>query len=157
MAKNKIYEKNILKYGRDLHFKVDKIKMWYIFTTHRGETMITFGAFIKSLRIKNSLTLREFCRIAKLDASNWSKIERDLLPPPKSRQILEGIAGILNLQAGSEDMNTLFDLAAISYIPPELIGDQKVVDKLPVFFRTIRGEKPTRKELEQLIETLKEE
>lgn len=119
--------------------------------------MITFGAFIKSLRIKNSLTLREFCRIAKLDASNWSKIERDLLPPPKSRQILEGIAGILNLQAGSEDMNTLFDLAAISYIPPELIGDQKVVDKLPVFFRTIRGEKPTRKELEQLIETLKEE
>jgi transcriptional regulator with XRE-family HTH domain len=117
----------------------------------------TFGDFVKKIRIKNSLTLREFCRQANVDPSNWSKIERGLFPPPKSRQILQGIASILNLEEGSEEYNILFDLAAISYIPPDLISDQVIIDKLPIFFRTLRGEKPTRKELEELIKILKEE
>lgn len=119
--------------------------------------MITFGEFVKDLRIKNALTLREFCRIANLDPSNWSKTERGIFPPPKSKQILQEIALIFNLKEGSEDYNMLFDLAAISYIPSDLISDQAVVEKLPIFFRTIRGEKPTRKELEELIKILKEE
>ena len=119
--------------------------------------MISFGEFVRALRIKNSLTLREFCRVANLDASNWSKTERGLFPPPKSKQVLQEIARILNLKENSDDYNALFDLAAISYIPPDLISDQAVVDKLPVFFRTLRGEKPTRKELEELIKILKEE
>jgi len=119
--------------------------------------MDTFGGFVKKMRIRNSLTLREFCRQANVDPSNWSKIERGLFPPPKSKQILQGIASILNLEGGSEEYNTLFDLAAISYIPLDLISNQAVVEKLPVFFRTLRGEKPTRKELEELIKILKEE
>jgi transcriptional regulator with XRE-family HTH domain len=119
--------------------------------------MITFGEFVKNLRIKKYLTLREFCRIANLDASNWSKIERAIFPPPKSKRVIQEIAKVLNLAENSEDFNTLFDLATIGYIPSELISDQKVIDKLPVFFRTLRGEKPTRKELEGLIKILKEE
>jgi transcriptional regulator with XRE-family HTH domain len=119
--------------------------------------MGSFGEFVKRMRIRNSLTLREFCRQANADPSNWSKIERGLFPPPKSKQVLQGIAGILNLKQGSEEYNTLFDLAAIGYIPPDLISDQAVIEKLPVFFRTLRGEKPTRKELEELIKILKEE
>jgi len=50
----------------------------------------------------------------------------------------------------------LFDLASISYIPVELMDDAAIIDKLPIFFRTLRGEKPTRKELEDLIEKIKE-
>lgn len=119
--------------------------------------MDTFGGFIKKTRIKNLLTLREFCRKANVDPSNWSKIERGLFPPPKSKQVLQEIANILNLEEESEEYNTLFDLAAISYIPPDLISDRAIVEKLPVFFRTIRGEKPTRRELEELIKILKEE
>lgn len=119
--------------------------------------MEIFGDFVRKMRIKNLLTLREFCRQANVDPSNWSKIERGLFSPPKSKQVLQGIASILNLAEGSEEYNTLFDLAAISYIPPDLINDQAVVDKLPVFFRTLRGEKPTRKELEELIKIIKEE
>jgi transcriptional regulator with XRE-family HTH domain len=119
--------------------------------------MTKFGDFIKDLRIIKGLTLREFCRILDLDPSNWSKIERNIMPPPKSKQVLQEIARILKLKEGSEEWNTLFDLALISHIPPELIDDQSVVDKLPVFFRTIRGEKPTRKELEELIKILQKE
>ncbi len=129
----------------------------YIYYRDGGVKVETFGDFVKNIRIKNSLTLREFCRLANVDPSNWSKIERGLFPPPKSKQVLHEIARILKLKENSDDYNALFDLAAISSIPPDLIRDQAVMDKLPVFFRTLRGEKPTRKELEELIKILKEE
>jgi transcriptional regulator with XRE-family HTH domain len=115
-----------------------------------------FGTFIKNKRIEKGQTLREFCRKAKLDPSNWSKIERGLLPPPKSRPVLEEIALTLGLSKNSQDWHMLFDLASISYIPVELMDDAAIIDKLPIFFRTLRGEKPTRKELEDLIEKIKE-
>ena len=119
--------------------------------------MITFGEFIKKLRIEKRMSLREFCRLAKLDPSNWSRIERGLAPPPKSKTVLQGIAEILNIEEGSEEYHTLFDLAAISHIPNDLLSDQQVLDKLPVFFRTIRGKKPSREELEKLIKIMREE
>ncbi len=119
--------------------------------------MEIFGDFVRKMRIRNLLTLREFFRQVNVDPSNWSKIEMGLFPPPKSKQILQGIASILNLEEKTEEYNTLFDLAAISYIPPDLISDQAVVEKLPIFFRTLRGEKPSKAELEELLKMLKEE
>jgi len=71
--------------------------------------------------------------------------------------VLQGIAEILNIEERTEEYNTLFDLAAISHIPTDLLSDERVIDKLPVFFRTIRGEKPSREELEELIRIMKEE
>jgi transcriptional regulator with XRE-family HTH domain len=118
--------------------------------------MITFGEFIKNLRIEKRLTLREFCRLTNLDPSNWSRIERGLASPPKSKTILQGFAETLNIKEGSEEYHTLFDLAAISHIPSDLLSDQQVLDKLPVFFRTIRGKKPNREELEELIKIMRE-
>jgi len=119
--------------------------------------MLTFGEFIRNLRIEKNLTLREFCRSANLDPSNWSKIERGFSVPPKSKYVLQGIAEVLGLEEESEEYKTFFDLAAISYIPSELVREHSVIEKLPVFFRTIRGEKPSRKELEDLINILKED
>jgi transcriptional regulator with XRE-family HTH domain len=119
--------------------------------------MLTFGEFIRNLRIGKRLTLRQFCRSAKLDPSNWSRIERGLAPPPKSKVVLQEIAKILKIERESEEYKALFDLAAISHIPSDLISDEQVLDKLPIFFRTIRGEKPSRKELEELIRIMKEE
>ena len=116
---------------------------------------MTFGAFVKDARIKANLTLRGFCKALKIDPGNWSKIERGLLPPPKSKKVLGEIARILRFKADSEDWHTLFDLASISFIPPELLDDQTVVESLPVFFRTLRGEKPEERELKALIEKLK--
>jgi len=92
-----------------------------------------------------------------LDASNWSKIERGILPPPKSKEVLTEIAESLNMSKGSESYNTLFDLAAISHIPTHLLTDQSVLEKLPVFFRTLRGAKPTREELEKILKIVKED
>ena len=113
-----------------------------------------FGSFVKDRRIKKGLTLREFCRKTKLDPSNWSKIERGIFPPPKSRSILEEIALTLGLVRNSQDWHALFDLASISFIPAELLEDKEIINKLPIFFRTVRGEKPTKQELEALLELI---
>lgn len=117
--------------------------------------MVNFGAFVNRLRIERSLTLREFCRTTHVDPGNWSKIERGLLSPPKTKKVLRAIAETLKLSEDSDEYNTLFELAVISFIPPELT-DEHVLEKLPVFFRTVRGEKPTREELEELIRILRE-
>jgi len=99
---------------------------------------MTFGELVKNMREERQLALREFCRLASLDPSNWSKVERGLLPPPKSRQQINDIAAVLMLPAESEDYHTLFDLAAISHVPRELVQNN-VADNLVVFFRAARG------------------
>ena len=117
--------------------------------------METFGNFIKKTRIEKRITLRNFCLQAGVDPSNWSKIERGILNPPKSKLILKQVARVFDFKEGSEDYNNLFDLAIISFVPRE-IADEEVLNKLPVFFRTIRGEAPTEEELKNLIKQLQE-
>lgn len=117
--------------------------------------MKTFGIFIKNLRAQKAISLREFCRLTMQDPSNWSKIERDVIPPPKSKLVLNSIATALDLEPGTDSFNTLFDLAAISFIPKELLEEESILESLPVFFRTVRGEPPTEKELKELIELIR--
>ena len=117
--------------------------------------METFGSFIKSIRMGKNITLRKFCGDAEVDPSNWSKIERELAPPPKSNVLLKRIAEVLSLKPGSEDYHTLFDLAIIAFIPKDLVPENEL-NKLPIFFRTTRGETPTEEELKKLIESLKD-
>ena len=117
---------------------------------------MTFGAFIKDARIRTGLTLRAFCRIMNADPGNWSKIERGMLPPPKSKKVLKEIAKALKLGEDSDEWHALFDLASISFIPSDLLDDKSVIEKLPVFFRTLRGERPAREELENLIRKIRQ-
>jgi len=118
---------------------------------------MTFGDLVKSKRLDAGLSLREFCKIAELDPSNWSKVERGLLPAPSNRDVLEGIAKIVKLKKASADWSAFFDLAYISQqrIPDDVYQDEDVVSALPVFFRTVRGEKPSEEELDKLIALLK--
>ena len=118
---------------------------------------MTFGEFVKSKRLQSDLSLREFCKTAELDPSNWSKVERGLLPAPSDRTKLEAIARDLKLKKGTADWSTYFDLAYISQqrIPDDVAENADAVSALPVFFRTMRGEKPTEEELSKLIQLIK--
>jgi transcriptional regulator with XRE-family HTH domain len=118
---------------------------------------MTFGEFVRVKRLDSDLSLREFCRQAELDPSNWSKVERDLLPALGTRESLEKIAKQLHLKKGSADWAAFFDLAAISQqkIPDDVYRDADVVSALPVFFRTVRGEKPSEEELDKLYALMK--
>jgi transcriptional regulator with XRE-family HTH domain len=114
--------------------------------------MMNFHEFVKQKRLEKEVTLREFCRAAELDPSNWSKVERGLGDPPKSKELLDRIAGVLKLN--EQERNTLMDLAMIESIPHDLRPEEKILEKLPLFFRTVRGEKPSEEELRKLIELL---
>lgn len=116
-----------------------------------------FGEFTKEQRSVKRLGLREFCLAAEYDPSNWSKIERGILPPPQDKDTLLKVAGALGIVENSQDWNSLVDFSAVDAgrIPEYVLEDQELLKKLPVFFRTITGKKPTREDLIKLAEILK--
>ncbi len=120
-----------------------------------GRTMKpSFANFIREKRIAAGFTLREFCRLSGFDSSNWSKVERGLLTPPQSKKVLTEIASVLKIKEGSQDYKEMVDLAALSSIPDGLI-ESEILEQLPVFFRTVRGEKPNEEELKTLLNIIK--
>jgi transcriptional regulator with XRE-family HTH domain len=115
-----------------------------------------FGRYIKEVRVSKGLSLREFCRQLGEDASNWSKVEREVVAPPQDRLKLERIAEILGIKKGGE-RNKMLDLASVDAgnIPEYVMTDKEVLKALPMFFRTVGSVKPTAEELAQLIENIK--
>ena len=118
-----------------------------------------FGEFIKEKRISKNISLREFCKQMSFDASNWSKIERGLMSPPQDDEKLQKIALLLDIQIDSAIWKEMKDLANIDagIIPKDILSDEKVLKSLPLFFRTLRSDKPTSEELDMLIEMIKKE
>jgi hypothetical protein len=84
-------------------------------------------------------------------------MERGLLPPPRAHDKLEEYASALGLKKGSDQWYEFFDLAAADAgrIPKDLLSDKEVVEKLPVVFRTLRGEKISDANLDALIEKIR--
>ena len=109
-----------------------------------------FGNYAKNLRIEAGQTLRSFCRDAAIDPSNWSKIERGVIPPPDDLDFLRRLADTLALNA--DQRVELADLAAVArgQIPADL-KDEELLGKMPAFFRAIRGQKYTAEDFEKLL------
>lgn len=118
---------------------------------------LTFGSFFKELRIRRGMTLRQFCQRYRLDPGNLSKLERRLLPPPHSDEKLIQYAKALGLLKGSAEWYTFFDLAAAERgkIPSDMLEDKELAGKLPILFRTLRGQKVSKKKLTELIEKIR--
>jgi transcriptional regulator with XRE-family HTH domain len=116
-----------------------------------------FGTFIKQLRAKQRLGLREFCLEHGHDPSNWSKIEREVLQPPRDEEILRTWAKQLGLKPGTDDWLKFFEYAAVDggRIPNHILEDKELAAHLPVFFRTLSGQKPSREDLEKLLGMIK--
>ena len=116
-----------------------------------------FGEFVKEMRMKADLTLREFCRQLGEDASNWSKVEREKLSPPRDESKLKQIALILCIKEDSNEWNTLFDLASVDSgkIPNYILSDKELMKTMPIFFRTVGSIKPSYNDLKELIYNLK--
>lgn len=119
---------------------------------------INFGRYFEQLRQAKGLTLRMFCKKAACDPANISRMERGLISPPKGRDILEKYAEALDLVEGSDEWYRFFDLAAADQgiVPQDIMEDAELVKVLPVFFRTLRGQKPTEEEMTKLAEKIRE-
>jgi transcriptional regulator with XRE-family HTH domain len=119
--------------------------------------MSAFSSLLKKLRAQQGLALREFCLKNHFDPGNYSRLERGLYPPPQSREQIEKYARALGLQEGSEEWLDLFDVAAAvrGEIPPDLLMDAQLVEKLPVLFRTLRGQPVSPEKLDELAELIR--
>ena len=115
-----------------------------------------FGEHIKARRLSKGLSLRAFCAKHQEDPSNWSKLERGLLPPPNSYERIFKIGQYLGYAECSEEMNNFFDLAHISrgHIPKDIQDDAELMAKLPLVFRTLR-DTPTEADLMRLADTIR--
>lgn len=116
-----------------------------------------FGEFFKTVRARHNISLREFCLENGFDPGNISRLERGLLSPPESHDKLEAYAKCLGIKKGSDDWYTFFDLAAAERgrIPDDVLNDEEIVDKLPVLFRTLRGQRVDDEDLEDLVQRIR--
>lgn len=108
-----------------------------------------FAACFKTLRKEKQITLRAFCDAAGADPGSISRMERGGTIPPQDRDILTRYAQVLGLLEGSAEWYQFFGLAAAGrgMIPQDLMDDGALVKQVPAIFRTLRGQKPTEKEL----------
>lgn len=116
-----------------------------------------FGEYVKALRTENKQSLRSFCLEHNFDPGNHSKIERSLHTPKGNKQ-LKKLAYALGLKENSDKWIEFFNLSSIEngQIPEYIMSDKEVLKKLPVLFRTIKGEKISPEKLESLINKIKE-
>jgi len=119
----------------------------------------SFGTYFKELRLKRGLSLRNFSEKHGYDPGNISRVERGVFPPPESPQKLREYAKALALKQGSDEWLEFFDRAAAvrGQIPADLRGDEKLISRLPLLFRTLRGGKVTPERLNQLVDILRRE
>lgn len=101
-----------------------------------------FGDFIRARRSRLGLSLREFSRRAQLDPAYVSRLERGLISPPRSKEVLEAYAKSLNFQPASKDWENFFDVvaAANGVIPSEVLQRPSVANHLPGMLRKLRGQ-----------------
>jgi len=119
---------------------------------------MSFGELVKNLRIAQRKTLRQFCLEHGLDPSNWSKIERNINPPPRDEGMLEKWARLLGLGPGTEEWRDFMYRADVSRgnIPREIMSDERLLAKLPVFLRTVRGAELSEEQLNNFITKVRE-
>ena len=116
-----------------------------------------FGDLLRRLRTERKVTLRAFCLENGFDPGNFSRLERGLYPAPKSQHLLEKYAKAFGLEPGTDGWLEFFDAAAVSkgQLPPDLLTDAELVEKLPVLFRTLRGKPVPSEELDELVDVIR--
>ena len=116
---------------------------------------MNFGENLKEYRLRKRLTLRDCSLALTVDPSNWSKWERGITPAPKDSEVLCQWAAFFELNADEE--REFLDLAALSrnQIPDDLASDERLMQKLPAFFRVVRGKELQAEKLEEFIEDLR--
>jgi len=120
--------------------------------------MPTFGDMLRERRKELRLGLREFAQRAGMDSGNLSKMERGRLAAPQAEEILNRICAALEWRRGSAGAEALHDQAAVDngQIPKDLLDDAQMMAKVPLLLRTVHNKQLKAKEIERLIEMIRE-
>lgn len=116
-----------------------------------------FGEYFKQLRMRTGQSLRSFCDNHGFDAGNISRVERGIFSPPEADGKLREYAKALGLRDGSDEWIEFFDKAAAArgHLPHDLHREENLVRRLPLLFRTLRGNKVSAESLDKVIELIK--
>lgn len=81
-------------------------------------------------------------------------MERGVIPPPDETEFLARVSNVLRLKP--EEQTELADLASIARgeIPADLREDD-ILNKMPAFFRAIRGQEYSAEDFEKLLDGVK--
>jgi len=114
-----------------------------------------FGSLLGKLRAENNLSIREVCKLVSYDPSNWSKIERGLISPPSEEKTLKSWAKALKIN--SKEIQEFMDDAQIAQgiIPDDILNKAEMLELMPAFFRTVRNKKPSKEEIDRLVNLIK--
>jgi len=116
-----------------------------------------FGEYFKQLREKKGLSLRSFCANHGFDPGNISRLERGVFLPPEADDKLREYAKALGVKVGSTEWIDFFDKAAAArgQIPYDLHREEDLIRRLPLLFRTLRGQKVSSDALDKIIDLVK--
>ena len=116
-----------------------------------------FGELFKELRLHQGVTLREYCRLSHQDPAYISRLERGKVPPPNDEEKLIVLAISLGIERDSEEWRHFFSTAMVSAgrIPADIMSDEEALKHVPIFLRTLKGEKLSAEQLDDLIEVIK--
>jgi len=119
----------------------------------QASTTPTFGEFFRQKRVNSGFTLRSFCERFGLDPAYISRIETEILPPPQDKDKLVALAKALGINEGSIEWVDFFDLAYLAKgkVPEDIMANQKSIKYLPLLFRTARGQRLSKKKLQELV------
>ena len=96
----------------------------------------SFGSYIKSLRLKKNMSLREYCQKTGSDPGNHSKLERSLIFPPRNPEKLIDLARSLGVKSKKEWLY-FFKKAKDESIESIIRNIQKAADEINYRFRQI--------------------
>jgi len=115
----------------------------------------TFGKLIRAERIKQGLTLREFCKKNAYDIGYISRLENELFLPPEDEGKLNKLTTALGIEKGSKTWNQYCDLAIIArrQLPKDI--DSKVLNYLPAFFRKASKKEVKKEDVKKLLGLIK--
>jgi transcriptional regulator with XRE-family HTH domain len=118
----------------------------------------SFGEFFRSKRLDLGLTLRDFSLRYGYDPGNISRLERNILSPTLDEEKLKGYAKALQLKRESPEWVTFFDLAHVAKgtIPKDIRENENIATFLPAFYRSARGKRLTKTDVEKIIQLLNE-
>lgn len=104
--------------------------------------MNEFGRFLRAKREEQRVSLRAFALGIEMDPSNYSKIERGVLPPPDG-EMLERIGDEIGIQRSTEEWQRFYYMASVArgQIPSDIAQDEDIMAALPAFFQRLREEK----------------
>ena len=119
----------------------------------------TFGELFRQKRIALGFTLRSFCERYSYDPGNISRLERNILSPSIDKEKLAGYATALKIPRDSEEWTIFFDLAhaANGRVPEDILSSRKAHRFLPLLFRTARGQRLSKKKLQELVNLINNE